>query len=88
MELFDCIIAAGELDPKWYGHYKKDTVIREVAKHNVTAEEAKAWHGSHECMKRVWELEDLGQEKFGKEYWMKWDVSHFWTTAKDPSEIT
>lgn len=80
-ELYDCIIAAGELDPDWYGHYKKDTVIREVAKHNVTAEEAKAWHGSSECMKRVYELEDLGQEKFGEDHWMKWSVSYYWTNA-------
>lgn len=80
-EFFDCIIACGELDPDRYGHYKKDTVIREVAKHNVTEEEAKAWYNSAECMKRVHELEDLGREKFGKDYWMKWSVSYFWTTA-------
>lgn len=40
-----------------------------------------AWHGSTECMKRVHELEDLGREKFGKDHWMKWGVSYFWTTA-------
>ena len=22
-ELFDCMITCGELDPNWYGHYKK-----------------------------------------------------------------
>ena len=84
-ELFDCMITCGELDPKWYGHYKEGTVVQEVAKHNVTREEALAWHGSFECMKRVQELEDLGREKFGKDYWMKWNVSYFWTTAKDLS---
>ena len=52
-ELFDCMITCGEIDPDWYGHYKKDTIIREVVKHNVTQEEALAWHGSYECMKRV-----------------------------------
>ena len=80
-ELFECMITAGEMDPEWYGHYKKDTVIREVAKHNVTAEEAKAWHGSTECMKRVNELEDLGREKFDGDHRMKWSASYYWTTA-------
>lgn len=85
-QLFDCIITCGERDPEWYGHYKKGTVIREVAKHNVTHDEALAWHGSAECMKRVYELEDLGREKFGEDHWMKWNVSYFWTTAaKDQS---
>ena len=78
-QLFDCIITYGELDSKW--HYKEGTVVQEVAKHNVTEEEAQAWHGSAECMKRVQELEDLGREKFGKDYRMKWDVSYFWATA-------
>ena len=40
--LFDCMITCGERDLDWYGHYKKGTVIREVAKHNVTREEALA----------------------------------------------
>ena len=80
-ELFDCIITCGERDPERYGHYKKGTAVREVVKHNVTQEEAQAWHGSAECMKRVYELEDLGREKFGKDHWMKWNVSYFWTTA-------
>ena len=82
-QLFDCIITCGERDPEWYGHYKKGTVIREVAKHNVTREEALAWHGSTECMKRVQELEDIGREKFGKDHWMKWGVSYFWTIAAE-----
>ena len=82
-ELFDCMITYGELDPEWYGHYKEGTVTREVVKHNVTQEEALAWHGSPECMKRVWELEDLGLEKFGEDHWRKRSVSYFWTTAHD-----
>ena len=78
---FDCIITCGELDPNCYGHYKKGTDISEVVKHNVTLEEAQAWHGSPECMKRVYELVTIGREKFGKDHWMKWGVSYFWTTA-------
>ena len=80
-QLFDCMITYGELDLKRYGHYKEGTVGQEIVKHNVTREEALAWHGSTECMKRVYELEDLGREKFGKDHWMKWSVSYFWTTA-------
>ena len=80
-QLFDCMITYGELDPEWYGHYKEGTIGQEVAKHDVTEEEAQAWHRSAECMKRVQELEDLGREKFGKDYRMKWDVSYFWTPA-------
>ena len=90
MQLFDCMITCGERDLDWYGQYKKGTVIREVVKHNVTHEEALAWHGSVECMKRVRELQDIGRKKFGKDHWMKWNVSYFWTIAtKDQSwEVT
>ena len=80
-QLFDCMITCGELDPERYGHYKEGTVIREVAKHNVTQQEAQAWHGSTECMKRVHELEDLGREKFGKDCSMKWGVNYYWIIA-------
>ena len=69
--LFDCMITCGDIDQEWYGHYKEGTVTREVVKHNVTQEEALAWHGSPECMKRVCELEELGREKFGEDYWRK-----------------
>ena len=54
-----------------------------MAKHNVTEQEAKDWYGSPECMKRVYELEDLGREKFGEDHWMKWGVSYFWTIAAE-----
>ena len=81
--LFDWMITGGESDQEGYGHYKEGTVTREVVKHNVTQEEALAWHGSPECMKRVCELEELGREKFGEDYWRKWSVSYFWTTAHD-----
>ena len=54
-----------------------------MAKHNVTLEEAQAWHGSAECMKRVHELEAVGREKFGEDLWMKWNVSYFLTIAHE-----
>ena len=81
--LFDCMITCGEIDQEWYGHYKEGTVTREVVKHNVTQEEALAWHGSPACMKRVCEVEELGRETVGEDYWRKWSVSYFWTTAHD-----
>ena len=82
-QLFDCIITCGERDPERYGHYKEGTVIREVVKHNVEEQEAKDWYASPECMKRVYEFEDLGREKFGEDHWMKWSVSYFWTIAAE-----
>ena len=82
-QLFDCKITCGERDPERYGHYKEGTVIREVVKHNVEEQEAKDWYASPECMKRVYELEDLGREKFGEDHWMKWSVSYFWTIAAE-----
>ena len=78
--LCDCVISYGELDPERHGKYK--TSQREIVKHNVTEQEAKDWYGSIECIKRVLELEKLGREKFGEDYWMKWNVSYFWTIAK------
>ena len=80
-QLFDCIITCGERDPERYGHYKEGTAVREVVKHNVTLEEAQAWHGSAECMKRVHELEAIGREKLGEDLWMKWNVNYFLTIA-------
>ena len=77
--LCDCVISYGELDSEWYGKYKNHKI--EIVKHNVTEQEAKDWYGSIECLKRVQELEKLGREKFGDDYWMKWNVSYFWTLA-------
>ena len=82
MDRYACIITAGELDPNWYGHYLKNDLYHiEVVKNNVTMAEAQEWCGSLECLKRVRELEQIGEEKFGQDHWMKWNVSYFWTTA-------
>ena len=78
-ELFDCVITYGDRDLDWYGKYK--SCEKEIVKHNVTEQEAQDWCGSHECLNRVRELEDLGREKFGRDHWMKWGVSYFYTTA-------
>ena len=77
--LYDCVISYGELDPERYGKYKNSKI--EIVKHNVTEQEAKDWYSSIERIKRVQELEKLGREKFGYDYWMKWNVSYFYTLA-------
>ena len=84
---FDCIITAGQIDHEHYGHFvKNDLRVREVAKHNVTLQEAQAWLGSLERWERTSELEEFGRKKFGKDYWMEWKVCHFFTTASKDKE--
>lgn len=80
--LYDCVICCGELDPDRYGHYIHNELFkREIVKHNVTREEVDEWLGSPECMKRVYELEDIGANRFG-EYWHdKYSVCFFCTSA-------
>lgn len=79
---FDCIISAGEKDPDHYGKYLDNELrVREVVKHNVTQKEVDEWRGSIECIKRVQELEEIGRKKFGRDYWMKYSVNYYYTTA-------
>ena len=80
---FDCIISAGERDPNRYGKYLDNEMrVLEVVKHNVTEREAKDWLVSMERLKRVLELEELGRIKFGSDYWMKYSVNYYYTTAR------
>lgn len=82
IDRFDCIISAGELDPNWYGHYlDNDMRVIEVVKHNVTQAEVDKWFGSIERIKRIQELREVGRKKFGRDYWMKYSVDSFFTTA-------
>ena len=84
---YACVITAGELDPNWYVHYLKNDLYHiEVVKNNVTREEVDKWLGSLECLKRVRELEQIGREKFGEDYWMKYSVSYFCTSAMKDKE--
>ena len=55
--------------------------VMEVVKHNVTQEEVDKWRCSIECIKRVQELEEIGRKKFGRDYWMKYSVNFYYTTA-------
>jgi hypothetical protein len=82
-ERFDCIISAGERDPDRYGkYYDNEMRVIEVVKHNVTEKEAKAWLESIERIKSVQELEEIGRKKFGRDYWMKYSVNFYYTTAR------
>ena len=79
--MVDCIITAGELDPDWYGHFLDNDLRHfEVAKHNVPYSHYKAWMDSPERWKRVQELERIGRERLGEEYWMKYEVCCFCTS--------
>jgi hypothetical protein len=79
---FDCVISAGEKDPDHYGKYRDNEMrVKEVVKHNVTEKEAKEWLESTERLKRILELEEIGRKKFGPDYWMKYSVNYYYTTA-------
>ena len=79
--LVDCMITAGEFDPNWYGHFLDNELrVVEVAKHNVPYSEFQNWVGSPEMWKRVRELENIGREKFGPDYYMKYSVCYFCTS--------
>ena len=82
IDRFDCIISAGEIDPNHYGKYLDNELrVQEVVKHNVTQEEVDEWFGSIERIKRIRELERIGREKFGRDYWMKYSVNYYYTLA-------
>ena len=83
--MVDCVIAAGESDPNWYGHWlDNDLRHYEVARHNVPYSEFKKWMDSPERWKRVQELEQIGKDRFGQDYWMKYRVCCFCTSpSKD-----
>ena len=82
MDKYACIIQAGELEPDGHRFVMNDLYNVEVVKNNVTRQEADEWLGSPECMKRVRELEQIGEEKFGKDYWqLKYGVYYFCTSA-------
>jgi hypothetical protein len=79
---YDCIISAGEKDPNRYGKFLDNELrVQEVVKHNVTGEEAQEWLKSTERLKRVFELERIGREKFGCDSWMKYSVNCYFTLA-------
>lgn len=83
--LVDCMITAGELDPDRYGHFlDNDLRHREVAKHNIPYSQFNEWMNSPEHWKQVQELEQIGKDRFGNDYWMKYKVCCFCTTpSKD-----
>ena len=78
--MVDCIITAGESDPDHYGKWlDNDLRHYEVAKPNVPYSEFLRWMGSTERWERVKALEQIGRDRFGKDYWMKYRVCCFCT---------
>ena len=79
--LVDCMITAGESDPNWYGHWlDNDLRHYEIVKHNVPYSEFLKWMESPERWQRVKELEQIGKDRFGKDWWMKYQVCCFCTS--------
>lgn len=78
--LVDCVIQAGELDRSGYTFVDNDLYIVEVAKHNVPYSKFQEWMQSNERWNRVRELEKIGEDQFGKDYWMKYEVCCFCTS--------
>ena len=79
--LVDCMITAGELDPDHYGKWLDNDLRHcEVARHNVPYSQFEEWINSPERWKRVRELEQIGRDRFGKDWWMKYEVCCFCTS--------
>ena len=76
--LVDCIISAGEIDETGRKFLDNELRVHEIAKHNVPYTEFLKWNTS-ECLDRVMELERIGREKLGDEYYMKYMVCHYCT---------
>jgi hypothetical protein len=80
--LVDCIITAGESDPDHYGKWlDNDLRHYEVAKHNVPYSKFQEWMLSNERWNRVRDLEKIGKDRFGEDYWMKYKVCCFCTSS-------
>ena len=78
--LVDCMISAGELDDSGYHFLDNDLRVLEVALHNVPYSRFKEWELSSEFWSRKQELERIGRQRFGADYWMKYRVCHFCTS--------
>ena len=78
--LVDCMITAGELDGTGHRFLNNELKVVEVAKHNVPYSEFLNWTSSSELQKRKRELELIGREKFGPDYYMKYCVCYFCTS--------
>ena len=85
--LVDCMITAGESDPDHYGKWLDNNLRHcEVAKSNIPYSQFLDWANSKECLKRVMELEKIGRDKLGEDYWMRYSVCCFCTMHVDKKE--
>jgi hypothetical protein len=78
--LVDAVISAGELSESGYTYLDNELRVVEVAKHNIPYSEFLEWLGSPERRKRVRELKNIGIERFGKDYFLKYEVCCFCTS--------
>lgn len=79
--LVDIIINAGELNESGYNFKDNDLKHHEVVKHNVLYSEFRDWLLSDDRFKRENALKDKARERWGKEWWMHYEVCCFCTTA-------
>lgn len=78
--LVDAVITAGELDQSGHQFLDNDLKVFEIAKHNIPYSEFLSWMTSTERWKRTMELEHIGQERFGTDYWKKYKVCCYCTS--------
>ena len=76
----DIMITAGELDESGHRYLDNDMRVVEVVKHNVPYSEFREWCGSAEWKARIQELQRIGEDRFGQDHWLKYDISYFCTT--------
>lgn len=61
MDLFDCWMTEGEIDPKQFGHYLHNEKLKTTkVMHNVTLAEAQQWHQSAEVLAWAMDVEARG----------------------------
>ena len=79
--LVDVIMTAGELTDDGYHFKDNDLKFKKVLKHNVPYSKFDDVRLSAERCSIQKELETKARERFGKEYWMKYQVCVFCTSA-------
>ena len=61
MDLYDCWMIEGEIDPEWPGHYLQNEKYKvNKVMHNVTLTEGQLWHKSVEVLMWAMDVEARG----------------------------
>lgn len=79
--LVDFIVTAGELTDDGYNFKDNDLKFKKVLKHSIPYSKYEEVLLSSERWLLQKELEAKARERFGEEYWMKYQVCVFCTTA-------